>query len=105
MPAKDKGVIISGRQVKDGSALRARDVEFELRSVSVPPQVKSLLCRLAEINHANMNRIAELSTMLDQCINIIQSFSDIAGNMKEKMDSIQREVRGEADVGSVSTQD
>lgn len=105
MPANDKGVLITPGAVKDGAHLRARDVEYELRDVSVPPQVKSLLCRLAETNHFLMSRTVELATALDKTIDLVQQFADIAGNMKDRMDLLKKNMKEEQVDGDITTRD
>lgn len=94
--ATKSGVLIkSDGPTKDASVLRARDVRFELQGRNVDPVVMSIMERLAERSHFVMSRLTEMAMLQDQMINIIQQFSDIAGNMKEKMEAIHTDIKGE----------
>lgn len=72
------------------NVLRGRDVRQRLMSENLSPNVKEILERIAEINHVNMKAIAELSTMFDQLVNLVQSFGDVAENMKNRTDQMAR---------------
>lgn len=98
MPANEKGVIIKPGGTTDGSVLRARDVEFELRSVdTLDPRVKSILYRLAESNHVNMKAIAELAQMFEQMVDSMVGMTTVAENMKQMTDKYLADREG-ADV-------
>ena len=104
MSARDKGVSIISGGTKDGAHLRGRDVELELKSSPVDPRVKSLLYRLAETNHFALSRLAELATLLDQLIDVVQNFANISENMKAKMERIHRDVKGEDVDADITTE-
>jgi hypothetical protein len=89
------GILIKHDEDKDVSSLRGRDVEFMLRDASVDPRVKRVLVGLAEANHANTNRVAGMATLVDQCVDIVTNFAQIAGNMKDAVGILQRQVAGE----------
>lgn len=100
----DKSFAIIPGGTSDGSVLRARDVERELRGVDLDPKVKSLLYRLAEINHVNMKGIAELATLFDTMIDTMTEFGAVAENMKAMTDKLQRrEADVDGDVGTESS--
>ena len=80
---------------------RARDVQFHLKG-HVEPKVLRVLCALAEKNHFLEKTVAELAAMQNQTIEIVTQFSDVAGNMKNKMQSIEKSLQGE-DVGDSKT--
>jgi len=69
--------------------MRGRDVRVKLES-RVDPVVLEVLCNLAEINHGNVLHLASLASMVDQMTDIIQSFTDVAGNLKERTDQMAR---------------
>lgn len=78
--------------LKSGDAtgvMRGRDVEVKLRG-KVDPVLLGVLVQLAEINHGNVLHIASLASMVDQMTDIIQSFTDVAGNLKERTDQMAR---------------
>jgi hypothetical protein len=77
--------------------MRGRDVRAKLLTRNIDPEVRTILETLAEINHTNVLAIAELATMQDQIINIIQNFANISQNMKDKMAQIQRSTQAEAE--------
>jgi hypothetical protein len=96
--ATTSGVLIkSDGPTRDASLLRARDVEFELRGRSVDPVVVSLLSRLAERGHFMMSQLNEMAQLQARMIDSIQQFSDIAGNMKDKMCSIDAALRSDGE--------
>jgi hypothetical protein len=97
MPANEKGVIIKPGGTTDGSVLRARDVEFQLKGADIDPRVKNVLCTLAEINHVNMKAIAELGSMFDKMVDVMTDMTTVAGNMREMTDRYLKEREG-ADV-------
>lgn len=92
----DKPFTILKGGTRDGSVLRARDVEFELRGADVSPEVRSILYRLAEINHVNTKAVAELATMFDQMIDTMSGITTVAENMKIATERLNK--RGQADV-------
>lgn len=97
MPADEKGVIIRPGGTSDGATMRARDVEFELRGVDVDPRIKSVMVKLAEINHVNTKAIAELAVLLDKMIDTMNEFGTIAQNMRGLTDKYLAD-RKDADV-------
>ena len=94
---KDKAVNIIKANAPDIENYRARDVEFLLKG-HVEPRVLKVLCGLAEKNHFLEKTVAELSSMQMQVIDLVSQFSDVADNMKGKMESIEKTLTGE-DVG------
>ena len=69
--------------------MRGRDVRAKLEG-RVDPVVLAVLVQLAEINHGNVIHLASLASMVDQMTDIIQSFTDVAGNLKERTDQMAR---------------
>lgn len=93
--ATPSGVLILPEgQKKDASVLRARDVRFELQGKGIDPAVISILERLAEAKHHLFNQLNEMAQLQSRMIDTIQQFSDIAGNMKDKMHDIERGLSG-----------
>lgn len=86
---KNKSAIILPEGTTGSKVMRGRDVDFMLRG-KVDPEVLKVLVSIAEINHTNMLAIAELATMQDQIINLVQQFANVAGNMKERTDQMAR---------------
>lgn len=82
--------ILNNPNEKDGSVLKGRDVEFELRGVDIHPTIKSLLIRLAEINYVNVKAIAEMGTMIEQMSDIIVQFIQVADNMKTEAEALKK---------------
>lgn len=86
--------------------MRGRDVVVTLGGRNLDPMLVDTLAKIAEINHFNMKAIAELANNLDQVIDLVQKFSDIAGNMKERTDQMARAmgeaVEGDEGAGSVN---
>jgi hypothetical protein len=89
--AKDKtfSATFKGRREATG-VLRGRDVRAKLLTRNIDPEVRTILEQIAEINHINMLAIAELATMQDKIIDLVQGFSNIAGNMKDRTDAMAR---------------
>lgn len=85
----DAPAIISERTVGT-NMMRGRDVRHKLTLRNVDPEVVSVMANIAEINHTNSLAIAELATMLDKIVNIVQQFSDVAENMKNRTDQMAR---------------
>jgi hypothetical protein len=86
-----EGVKITHTGTRDsGGQMRARDVEFRLKGVELHPALKMVLCDLAEQEFVNMKALAELATMMDQIINIVQGFSNVAENMKGTIDKFEK---------------
>ena len=107
MPPKKEGgpaIIASGTTERTG-IMRARDVRFELTG-HADPRLIHVIAKIAEQSHTNYIQLAELATLTDNIIDIVQRFSDIAGNMKDKMMSLERGIEGEEegiDDGNSST--
>ncbi len=89
MTKKNESAIIMPGGHTGTNVMRGRDVDFKLRG-KVEREVLDVLVSLAEINHTNMKAIAELATMQDQIINLVQKFADVAGNMKDRTDQMAR---------------
>ena len=96
--SKDKGFAIINKGTRNATGvMRGRDVREQLRG-KIDPDTLAVLERIAEINHINMNAIAELATHMDQIVDLVQKFSDIAGNMKDRTDQMARAMgEGSAD--------
>lgn len=96
--AKDKGfaTILKGRR-EDTGVMRGRDVRQRLLTRAIDPEVRTILEQLAEINHTNVLAVAELATMVDGIIDIVQNFADISQNMKDKMQQIERGTKAEVE--------
>ena len=69
--------------------MRGRDVRVKLAG-KLDPEVLQVLCQLAEVNHGNVLHLASLASMVDQMTDIIQSFTDVASNLKERTDQMVR---------------
>jgi len=69
--------------------MRGRDVRVKLQD-RVDPVLLEVLVQLAEINHGNVLHLASLASMLDQMTSIMQQFTDVAGNLKERTDQMAR---------------
>jgi len=76
--------------------MRGRDVRAKLQD-RVDPVVLAVLCQLAEINHGNVVHLASLASMVDQMTDIIQQFTDVAGNLKERTDQMARAMGDEVE--------
>lgn len=90
-----KPILLKSRE--ETGVMRGRDVRFRLMEKNVDPEVKFVLEQLAEINHTNVLAIAELATMLNQMVDIIQGFTDVAENMKKKTEQLERSTKAEAE--------
>lgn len=75
--------------------IKGRDVRFLLQNRNIDPSLVEILAKIAEVNHTNSLAIAELATLLDSMTNIVQSFSDIASNMKDTIAQFKRGAEGE----------
>jgi len=89
-----KPVFLKGRDAT--GVMRGRDVREKLQS-RVDPVVLNVLCQLAEINHGNVLHLASLASMVDQMTNIMQQFTDVAGNLKERTDQMARAMGDEVE--------
>lgn len=97
MADKQVSPILLG-QTDNTNVMRGRDVRHLLQREGLSPALMSVLERIAEINHVNMKAIAELATMMDQTVNMIQSFGEVAENMKKRTDQMARAmVEGQED--------
>lgn len=70
--------------------MRGRDVRDKLMSRNIDPVAREVIAQIAEINHTNTKAIAELATMQDKLVDLIQQFSDVAENMKTRTDQMVR---------------
>jgi CMP-2-keto-3-deoxyoctulosonic acid synthetase len=86
--AKEVTPILTKKSTHTG-VMRGRDVTYKLGGV-IDPIVVKCIADIAEINHTNCQAIAELATMQDQMLNIIQKFADVAENMKNRTDQLMR---------------
>jgi hypothetical protein len=76
--------------------MRGRDVDFKLRG-KIDPVVVAVIAQIAEINHTNMKAIAELAQMQDKTIDLVQQFSNVAENMKQRTDQMLRATQQQQD--------
>ena len=76
--------------------MRGRDVRVKLEG-KCDPVLLNVLCQLAEINHGNVLHLASLASMVDQMTNIMQQFTDVAGNLKERTDQMARAMGDEVE--------
>lgn len=76
--------------------IKGRDVRFLLQNRNLDPSLVEVIAKIAEVNHTNSLAIAELATLLDQQVNIMQGFADVAGNMKETIAQFKRGADGVA---------
>lgn len=78
--------------------MRARDVRIVLQDTgalsNVHPGVVKVLETLAEEQHAMGKTVAECVSLISMTIESVEKFELIAGNMKQKLEQLQR---GEAD--------
>jgi hypothetical protein len=95
--AKDVIPILDKASTHTG-VMRARDVRATLDKRNLDPILISTIANIAEINHTNCIAVAELATNLDKMLDLIQNFSNIAANMKERTDQMKRAL-GEAAEG------
>ena len=105
MPDRHKPIPILEKQTTSTNVLRGRDVIATLSGRNLDPLLIDCLAKLAEINHTNMKAIAEIATMQNQMIDIVQKFADISQNMKDKMAQIERGTNAElaGDEGAADT--
>lgn len=103
-PKPESPIIIPEGTRNATEVMRGRDVMFLLRG-KLDPEVVRVIAAIAENAHTNKLQLAELATMLDGMLNIVQQFADISANMKDKMQQIERGIRGEleGDEGAQST--
>ena len=76
--------------------MRARDVKVMLAG-KVDPAVSAVIEQLAEINHGNVLHLASMASMLDKMTDIIQSFTEVAANMKDRTDQMARSMADEVE--------
>lgn len=88
--AGDKATPILQKSSTHTGVMRGRDVHSRLNGKGIDPILVATMADIAEINHVNVKAIAEIATMLDECVNLIQQFSDVAGNMKDRTDQMAR---------------
>lgn len=100
---KDFATIFKGSREATG-VMRGRDVRARLQHKDIDPELRSIIETIAEINHTNVLAVAELATMLDQVIDNLQGFSDIAENMKKRTDQLLRSTQAETE-GDAGAQD
>jgi hypothetical protein len=87
--------ILTGKSEHTG-VMRGRDVRADLGG-KVDPELLKVLVTLAEINHTNTLAIAELATMQNQLVDMLQGFTDIAENMKTRTDQLVRSTKAEVE--------
>lgn len=97
---KSVAAIISGTRDETG-VMRGRDVREKL-SAKADPAVVAVIATLAEINHGNVLHLASMASMLDQMTDMLQSFTDIAVNMKERTDQFARAMQSEVEGASTN---
>jgi hypothetical protein len=82
------------RKREDTGVMRGRDVRRKLQH-NTDPNLLSVLETLAEINHTNTLAVAELATMFNQMVDTMQGFANIAENMKNKAEQLERSANAE----------
>lgn len=76
--------------------MRGRDV-FQRLNGKVDPNLLAVLTHQAEIVHTTVKAVAELATMFDQMVDTMQSFGDVAENMKNAAEQLRRGTQAEVD--------
>jgi hypothetical protein len=85
------------RQGSGGTNLiKGRDVRFLLQNRNLDLSLVETIAKIAEVNHTNSLAIAELATLVDNIINIVQNFANISQNMKDTIAQFKRGAEGEA---------
>ncbi len=69
--------------------MRGRDVRQRLKD-KLDNDVIHVIATVAEINHTNSLAIAELAQMQAKFVDIVQQFTDVAENMKQRTDQMAR---------------
>lgn len=104
MPKQVKPQLL--KQSEHTGVLRGRDVRARLLTRNIDPVLRDILEQVAEINHTNVLAIAELANNFDKAVDIIQSFTDVAENLKNRSEQLMRgtqsEVEGDEGAGSVN---
>ena len=94
------------KQSTHTGVMRGRDVRSRLLTRNIDPELRDIIEQLAEINHTNTLAIAELANNFDKMVDIIQSFSDVAENLKNRSEQLMRgtqaETEGDEGAGSVN---
>jgi hypothetical protein len=88
--ASGNGVAILSEGSGGTKVMRGRDVQAALMGRNMDPVAVNILVQLAEINHTNTLAIAELATMFNSMVDTMQSFGEIAENMKTRTDQFVR---------------
>lgn len=102
---KDKGVAAIVKSVRDDTGvMRGRDVRLALTG-KVDPEVVRVVAQLAEVNHGNVLHIASLAQMLDQMVDMLQGFTDIAENMKTRTEQMARAMSEEMEGAPTDAKD
>lgn len=95
----DKTFSIRSEGTKGTGIMRGRDVREKLAG-ELHPKVVEVIATLAEVNHTNSLAIAELATMQDKFLDMLQGFTDVAANMKDRTDQMMRATQATADEGT-----
>lgn len=96
MPDKAKAVPILEKR-SGTNVMRARDVVASLQNRNLDPILVDHIAKIAEINHTNCLAIAELATMFDHMVDTMKSFADVAQNMKDKAEQLERGTKAEVE--------
>jgi methyl-accepting chemotaxis protein len=85
----DGPIIIPGGTTEHTGVMRGRDVREQLAN-TLPIKAVNVIAQIAEINHTNVKAIAELATMQEQIVSLVQQFADVAQNMKDRSEQMMR---------------
>lgn len=69
--------------------MKGRDIDFELKGVSLDPRLLRVLMRIGEDQSTMQQQLMQLATMLDAVMDNMTAFMAVAGNMKDKVDELQ----------------
>lgn len=77
-------------------AMKAREIRERLKDYA-DPRIVHILCGLAEDANVMRQQIFEMAQQMDQHLNILQNFTQIAENMKSTVDSMKAISKTELD--------
>ncbi len=95
--SKDVVPILTKKSTHTG-VMRGRDVHARLNGKGLDPVLVGVIADIAEVNHVNVKAVTELAGMVDTCADLLQKFSDVASNMKDRTDQMARAM-GETEGG------
>jgi hypothetical protein len=80
---------------RDGLTLRGRDVAFELKEANVDPKVVTLLINMAEILHVHSKAVADMATMFEQMMGLLEQVTTAQGNISQEVERFRRKYADE----------